>query len=234
MHRISRRGKLFLLDGVLVIVLGVLLVTLSGLVPFAALRHLGQVAARPTPTPTSIATATVWSDPLTQARLAFTPTHITIPAMHLNAAVIAVGATTDGSMATPHCASATDPLCSEVYWWDGGVVPGQNGNAVMAGHVNRPDASPASFGNLDALVVGNQFTIHTQSGKDLTFVVTKIERVTAYAKGGNNPIINEIFGPAATPNLNLITCIGDWDGATFDQRLVVHTQLVGQSSFPAG
>lgn len=187
-------------------------------------------AAKATVTPAT--TATPWTDPQAAAHAAFTPVRLIVPAMHLDAKVIPVGTTATGAMSTPHCASATDPVCGEVYWYSPGVVPGQTGNAVIAGHVNRPDASPASFGALTNLAAGDTFQVQTADNHMLTFKVTSIERVTAYASGQNNPIINEIFGPATQPDLNLITCIGDWDGATFNQRLVVHTQIVGTSPYP--
>lgn len=194
---------------------------------------LGVIQADNHPTATKVpGTATPWQDPLTAAHTAFIPTHIIVPAMHLDADVIPVGATPDGAMSTPHCQTATDPICGEVYWWSGGVVPGQTGNAVLAGHVNRPDASPASFGSLPLMKVGDTFQVRVANGQTLTFEVQSIETVTAYAKGQNNPIISEIFGPSTHADLNLITCIGDWDGATFDHRLIVHTRIVGTSPFP--
>jgi hypothetical protein len=224
----KRRGAI-----ILTILCSVLL-TLGTLtvIMFAGPTANGAQGVTSTLTVTPATTATAWTDPQAAAHAAFTPVRLIVPAMHLDAKVIPVGTTPEGAMSTPHCASATDPLCGEVYWYSPGVVPGQIGNAVIAGHVNRPDASPASFGALTNLVAGDTFQVQTADNHMLTFKVTSVERVTAYAKGQNNPIINEIFGPAAQPDLNLITCIGDWDGATFNQRLVVHTQIVGTSPYP--
>jgi hypothetical protein len=183
-------------------------------------------------TPMVKSTATLWTDPLATAHLEFTPVKLIIPKIRLDANVIAVGPDATGLMSTPKCISATDPVCGEVYWWSVGAVPGQRGNAVIAGHLNRPDNSPASFGSLSQLVTGDTFLVEVQNGATLSFTVTSTETVSAYTTGANDPIITDIFGPATTVNVNLITCAGDWDGHTFDHRLVVHAQLNGTSPFP--
>jgi hypothetical protein len=202
----------------------VVLLTVAVALPDAA----PQVAKQSTPTATPERTATPDSHTI------YTPTRLIASKMRLDAAVMPVAATDQGAMATPKCASASDPVCGEVYWWSVGVAPGQIGNAVIAGHVNRPDASPASFGALNRLQVGDTVQIVTAQGARLSFTVTQVETVSAYVTGGNNPVINEIFGPSSQANLNLITCIGDWDGATFDHRLVIHTLLTGSAPLPQG
>jgi sortase A len=224
MYMSFRRGMTII--GALTVLL-VALIALAFIVPNSP--SSGQTTAHRSATPTITPSPTIWNDPQAGQRAAYTPKHIIIARMGLDADVMPVGATDDGSMATPHCISPTDPVCGEVYWWSGGVVPGETGNAVIAGHVNRPDASPASFGKLSAMRVGDTVQIVATQGTTLTFVVTQVEVVSAYVKGGSNPIINQIFGPSSSPDLNLITCIGDWDGATFNERLVVHTQLQGPS-----
>ena len=104
---------------------------------------------------------------------------------------------------------------------------------MIAGHVNRPDYGPSTFTNLDRLVPGDTIIVETANQSKLTFVVRKKTPVSAYATGANNPVINDIFGPALTPTLNLLTCYGEWDGTQFNQRLLVRAVLVGASPFPA-
>ena len=185
---------------------------------------------------TKSSTATPWTDPLIAARAAYTPIKIVSSTMGLKTDIIPEGATSAGAMDTPICKSLTDPLCGQVYWWDVGVVPGQVGNAVFAAHVNRPDNSAGAFAYLSKMQIGDTVQTTATNGTILTFAVTKVETVSAYAQGSNNPVIVEIFGPASTANLNLITCTGDWDvhTHTFDHRFVVYTTLVGPSPFPKG
>ena len=110
-------------------------------------------------------------------------------------------------------------------------LPGEVGNAVIAGHVNRPDLSPAPFWNLHLVQKGDKIIVQPLNGKALTFVVTSVTWISAYAKGSGNTTLGAVFGPASTPNLNLLTCIGDWDGHTFDHRLFVQAQLSGPAPF---
>jgi hypothetical protein len=191
-----------------------------------------QVVTQPTPTPTLSATATVWTDPAAAAQAAFTPVRLQIARMNLDAGVIPVGVKSNGAMDTPHCVSAADPVCGKVFWWDVGAVPGQNGNVVIAGHINRPDASPASFWYLYKMQKNDLIQVTVANGMTLTYIVTNTTVVTAYAEGATNPVLTSIFGPATTPQLNLITCFGDWDGQTFDHRLIVEARLVGTSPYP--
>jgi Sortase domain len=194
--------------------------------------HPSPKASSKSSTPTPQLTATVWNDPLAAARAAFQPVKIMSPKIKLAADVIPVGPTSTGAMATPSCSSVSDPVCEKTFWWSSGTVPGQQGNTVIAGHVNRLDNSPGVFWYISQLVAGDTFQIQVANGMTLTFAVTRTEKVSAYANGANDPTIGEIFGPASTPNVNLITCTGDWDGSTFDHRLVVHSTLVGNSPFP--
>ncbi len=222
-----RRGIMFL---AVLVPLFFALVTLAVVLPDApAPEH--PVATQKKST-SSAATATSSTDPLQAARAAFTPTRLVVPKMNIDVVVIPVGTTSAGAMDAPRCDNESDPICNEVYWWNGGTVPGQRGNAVIAGHINRPNYDPAPFWNLHEMAVGDKLTVTVTNGQQLTFVVTSVETVSAYASGANNPVINDIFGPSLTDNVNLITCTGDWDGTTFDHRLVVHTQLVGTSPFP--
>ncbi|HKD75930.1 MAG TPA: class F sortase [Ktedonobacterales bacterium] len=225
----QRRGLIAVLVTLVtaLLVLVVLAVTLPDGHPGLAKTHASTPAAA-----TSTVPATVWTDPADAAHQAFTPLKLVIPKMHLDAKVIGVGAKSDGAMATPVCQSAADPVCGEVYWWSPGAVPGQPGNTVIAGHINRPDASPASFWFLYQLSAGDTMQITVANGDVLTYVVASTSVVTAYATGANNPVLNAIFGPATSQNLNLITCVGDWDGKTFDHRLVVQARLVGTTPYP--
>lgn len=136
-------------------------------------------------------------------------------------------------MIAPREPSPSDPVWSEVYWWDAGVLPGQVGNAAVAGHVNRPDASPSTFTRLNWLVPGDQIKVVTAGGRILTFQVTSKEDPLITAEPSSDPALQRTFGPALTPNLNLMTCWGEWIGNDFNRRLIIHSTLVGPSPFPS-
>lgn len=190
--------------------------------------HLGatllQASARPKPSPM----ATSDNRPLASLK----PARLVIAKIGLDAPILALDPDPSGAMQAPRIGGPSNPIWSEVYWWDVGAEPGAIGNAVIAGHVNRPDASPSTFTHLNRLVPGDTIQVITAGGMTLTFRVTAKDTPSVYVHGDNDPTIERIFGPALMPNLNLMTCWGAWDGSEFNQRLVVYSTLVGPSPFP--
>ena len=155
------------------------------------------------------------------------PTHISIPSLGLNAAILSVGADRYGAMEAPGAGHpASDPIWASTYWWKFGAKPGQPGNAVLAGHVDRNDGSRAAFWNLGQMRPGDQIIITEQDGQTFTFQVTQVQAFPNPDGGPDDPVIQRVFGPANTANLNLITCYGDWIGTEFNERLVVFSTLV--------
>ncbi len=183
-----------------------------------ALAGCGQTEASTKAAPQS-STATPSPAP------AASPQRLIIAKMGLDAEVVGLGPDANGAMEAPRGKPANDPIWSQVYWWNVGAAPGQVGNAVIAGHINRSDGSPSTFTYLDRLVPGDTIQSVDTSGVIRTFIVTQKRPVSAYASGGSDPIINDIFGPALTANLNLLTCWGKWDGTQYNQRLLVRAVL---------
>ncbi len=145
----------------------------------------------------------------------------------MDAPIIAVGEDQYGAMEAPGAGHpASDPIWGTAFWWKYGAMPGQPGNAVLAGHVDRNDGSRAVFWNLRQIQPGDDISITEQSGQVFTFQVTHIQAFDNPDGGPNDPIIQRVFGPAATANLNLITCAGSWIGTEYNQRLVVFSTLV--------
>jgi sortase A len=127
-----------------------------------------------------------------------------------------VGITPEGNMDAPEG-------WDNVGWYEPGTVPGEPGNAVVAGHLDRPGGSPAIFYNLRQLSPGDQIVIQTEHNHELVFEIVEIEVVDA-----NNAPLEKIFGSSDERYLNLITCEGVWDrsSAMYDKRLVVYSKLV--------
>lgn len=73
------------------------------------------------------------------------PLWITAPKANIAGLVIPVGADAQGAMEAPEGAN-NDPVWSEAFWWRGGVMPGQVGNAVMGGTWTAKMAHPRSSG----------------------------------------------------------------------------------------
>jgi len=153
------------------------------------------------------------------------PAQLRIAALHINAPVMSVGATASGVMDAPTSKAIHSPYWTSVFWYNGGAAPGQAGNAVIAGHVDRVGGDPAIFWSLSSLVPGTMITVVTHEGKTLQFVVNRVVSYAANAPSDN--VINAVFGPTNAHHLNLITCSGVWTGNGYDKRLVVFTTQIG-------
>lgn len=144
------------------------------------------------------------------------PLWLRIPALRIDARVQQVGRTAAGLMANPN-------NFYDVGWYIGGARPGQEGSAVIAGHVDNALGLDGIFKHLNDLVVGDDVYVDT-TGETLHFRVT---RTMIYSY--DNVPVNELFTKTDGVYLNLVTCSGTWlfKQRTYDHRLVVYTQLVG-------
>jgi Sortase domain len=152
------------------------------------------------------------------------PVRLRIPAIGLDWPVIPVGRDTTGAMATPQGPESA-PSWHEGFWWQYGYLAGRPGNAVIAGHVDDVAGNLTVFSHISELQPGDAIYVLTDHGSTLRFAVTRVAALDNPVGGPNDPTIAAIFGPASTPNLNLITCTGTWVGNEFDQRLVVYSTL---------
>jgi sortase (surface protein transpeptidase) len=175
----------------------------------------------PLPTPTDPPTST--PDPFVASGL---PARLEIPAIGVDAVVESVGLTADRAMGVPKG-------WMNVGWYNQGFRPGENGNAVVAGHLDTNTGGPAVFWSLDKLQPGDELTVSYENGDRYTFVVESLE---TYAHDTEGPIIDRIFGESLTADLNLVTCDGAWDHgkATYTHRLVVFTTLLPEKTVRAG
>src|SRR5713226_1673955 len=147
----------------------------------------GDASVKPTPAP--------WQ-----------PARLNIPAIHIDAPVMNVGATASGAMDAPTSQAIHSPYWTSVFWYDLGAAPGQAGNAVIAGHIDRVGGDPAIFWSLGSLGPGDDVFVLTMEGKSLHFVVDRVVNYPANAPPQD--AINAVFGPTAAHHLNLITCSG--------------------------
>lgn len=164
-----------------------------------------------------VATATLTlthtpSPPLVAAQ----PVRLQIPIIEVDAAIESVGKDSDGNMAVPEGVE-------NVGWYNLGARPGEEGSAVMAGHLDNYLQQPAVFWRLEELQAGDTITVTDQEGTEYTFSVTGSETYQY-----NQAPIAKIFGSDGTPTLQLITCRGLWDSAerNYNERLVIYSRLV--------
>jgi LPXTG-site transpeptidase (sortase) family protein len=83
-----------------------------------------------------------------------------------------------------------------------GYRPGDKGSAVILGHVDG-DRQLGVFHSLSRLTKGDKIVVDRADGSKVTFAVDKTETIL---KDDFNPA--KVYGPAAQPELKLISCGG--------------------------
>lgn len=152
------------------------------------------------------------------------PVHLTIPSIGLDWPVVPVGRDVTGAMDAPQ-GPADAPSWHEGFWYRYGYLAGQPGNAVIAGHVDDLAGNLTPFARISQLQPGDAIYVRTDRGDTLRFIVTRVAALTNGVGGPDDPTVAAVFGPSATPNLNLLTCAGAWVGNEFDQRLAIFATL---------
>lgn len=129
------------------------------------------------------------------------PVRISIPAIGVDTDLVGLDRGADGWIQAPADYDA-------VGWYEKGVLPGEVGPAVIAGHVDSP-TGPAVFIDLPRLTPGDTIAIERADGSTADFVVTGLQTVEK-----DNFPTESIYAPTPTPQLRLVTCAGAWDPAS--------------------
>ena len=129
------------------------------------------------------------------------PVRVEIPAIGVSSRLVRLGLNADGTMQVPGDYDLAG-------WFTGGAMPGQDGPAVISGHVDSK-TGPAVFYRLRDLRPGDTVRVQRAAGDWLAFEVTGTAR---YAKAAFPT--EAVFGPVTGPVLRLITCGGDFDRAS--------------------
>jgi len=142
------------------------------------------------------------------------PVRLKIPTIEIDTIIEHVGLTSDGAMGVPK-------NNNNVAWYNLGPLPGTEGSAVIAGHLDGKNGQKAVFYNLKKLKKGDQIFIEDSQKKIITFVVKEIRIYDS------ETFAPEIFTSSQGKHLNLITCSGNWNKyqKKYTQRLVVFTDL---------
>ncbi len=128
------------------------------------------------------------------------PVAVEVPAIGVDADLVALGLNDDRSMQVPAFGLAG--------WYAKGPRPGAAGPAVIAAHYDSTDG-PDVFYELDALATGDEIHVRREDGSTTTFVVEELEQHPKDELPGDR-----IWAPSEEPRLTLITCGGVFDRAT--------------------
>lgn len=142
------------------------------------------------------------------------PIQLSIPKLKVDAAISYMGLTASGEMDVP-------PDLVSVGWYKFGTKPGEQGSAVIAGHLEGTE-DLGVFIDLDTLRRGDVINVRNDRDKVVSFAV----RETRTYRQGERP--DEIFNKTDGSYLNLITCSGTWDNAKkrYSHRYVVFADKI--------
>jgi sortase (surface protein transpeptidase) len=146
------------------------------------------------------------------------PLRLVIPAIGVSTSVGKLGLQPDGEVMVP-------TTIHTVGWYIDGPSPGQEGSAVILGHVDSYKGVGVFF-NLKSLKAGDLITVTSSDAVVTRFSVT---RVVEYSKSAFPDQL--VYGPHGTRSLQLVTCGGIFDHATghYESNIVVFSRLIGVS-----
>ncbi|MEW9528895.1 class F sortase [Microbispora sp. NPDC049125] len=154
--------------------------------------------------------------PKAPAKVPGRPVKIRIPAIGVYASVGQVGVEKSGEIQAP-------PLSrpSLTGWYRLGPAPGDQGPAIILGHVNTKKGS-AVFSRLRELKRGNKIAVLRADGKTAIFTVDGIEQV-----GKSTFPTKRVYGNTVTASLRLITCGGVFNAKrhSYTDNIVVYATL---------
>ncbi|MFJ6632039.1 class F sortase [Streptomyces sp. NPDC091376] len=141
---------------------------------------------------------------------------IAVQAIGVDAPMVDVGLDANGWIEAP---PAQDPNLAG--WYQNGIAPGQQGTAVVVGHVDNA-GGPAVFYGLGSLQKGQHVEVTRFDGRVAVFEVYGVE---VFSK--NNFPGARVYGDTGTPELRVITCGGGYSrGTGYDGNVVVFARMV--------
>jgi sortase A len=144
------------------------------------------------------------------------PTHVSIPKIGIESFVEQVGLDEAGKMDVPK-------KDEDVGWFSLGYKPGDNGSAVLAGHLDTVKGTPAVFWDLAKLNLGDEIIVTDDKNHTFYYVVTN---KTTYVY--DQVPLDKIFAQTGEPILNLITCGGSFNRAArnYTHRTIIESKMV--------
>ena len=141
------------------------------------------------------------------------PASVSIPAVNISAKLQPLHVDAKGTLVPPDYGMAG--------WYAAGPEPGEQGPAVIAGHLDSK-VGPDTFYRLGQVRPGQRIRVGLKDGTKLAFRVTEIKQFSK----GNFPT-KRVYGATKAPELRLITCAGDYDHAAghYKDNLVVFADL---------
>jgi sortase (surface protein transpeptidase) len=210
------------IGGGVIFAIGLVLLAIGG---FVVLRALTGGAALPPASaqeiPKTVGTAVPFPiDPsaVAPALPPSTPVVIEIPAIGIRAPIMALGRDGDGTIQVP-------PLDNHnlAGWYDGSVMPGQDGSSIIVGHVDNY-TGPSVFFDIKNLSTGDAIDVVRADGTVASFAVDGVQKVAKALFPAS-----DVYGNVPYPSLRLVTCGGPFDAerGQYLDNIVVYAHLTG-------
>ena len=120
----------------------------------------------------------------------------------------------DGQMPNPN--GPTDVAYYDFSQWpDGGGLPGEGGNVVLAGHVDYIHYGPAVFWRLHELVA-RRHDHHPDEGRHEVQLQGRVQQADLCERRGRD--WSDIVSATADESITLITCGGTFEAGHYDHR----------------
>ncbi len=200
--------------------------------PFSVL--LPSVQTKVQPTATFLALGPLFDSGLDlMERPVDVPLELQIPSLEVSAPVLGVGLTSENRMDSPR-GPIGDPIWHTAFWYRGGGIPGEEGTATIAGHVDDPLGRPEIFAHIGDLQPGDLIIVrYTASHIDVRFFVNET-RVYSVKESSDPAVLAQIYGagpvagtgpqpaPDGLSHLTLITCAGNFVNGEYDRHTIVY------------
>jgi hypothetical protein len=151
-------------------------------------------------------------------RAAAPPVTLGIPDLEITTRLIGLRKDRDGALQVPEDAQRAG-------WYSQGLAPGDDGPAVIVGHVDSY-RGPGIFAGLKRLQPGQVIRVRRADGSLVTFAVREVKE---YAK--RDFPTEQVYRGDGTPTLRLVTCGGEFDrgSRSYRSNVVVFADLVSQT-----
>jgi sortase (surface protein transpeptidase) len=128
-----------------------------------------------------------------------------------------VGLAADGTIDTPALAKR-----HTAGWFDQGPTPGEDGPAVIVGHVDT-SAGPSVFYKLGKVRPGQRIQVTRRDHRVATFLVDSVQ---VFNK--SQVPADQVYGDFSRPALRVITCGGPWLGGEvgYEDNIIVFATLI--------
>jgi hypothetical protein len=144
------------------------------------------------------------------------PVRLSVPARGVDAAVDAVGVEADGLMTVP-------AEVDRVGWYRFGPAPGEEGSAVLAGHVDSREQGLGAMAPLGQAAPGDEVVVTDAAGATTTWRIVTREPIQKQVLP-----VDRLFARTGPPRLTLITCGGPFlpEYGSYRDNLVVVAERV--------